>query len=848
MAAEELGLQVFIDGFRKFETQMDTMADSIDDMEDKWEKNTKKSVAFGTALGTLVAAGITKAIDLMVDLGQKVVGFGIESVTTAISFESAFAGVTKTVDGLSDSTGKLTESGESMKQEFRDLAKVVPVAFEELAGIGELGGQLGVAEEDLIGFTETIAQLAVSTNLSSESAATSLAQIGNVMQSDQEDLDRFASTIVALGNNMATTEADIVNFSQRIAGAGAIAGFTEADIAGVGAAFSSIGVSAEAGGTAVQKVLLGINTAVATGSADLDKFAAAAGIPAEKFAALWEAEPTKAFNEFVTGLGAAGDDAILILEDLGLQDQRLIRSFLSMANAGDLLEESMSLSNEAFEDGTALAEEAGKRFGTTESQIQLLKNRFTDLKAGIGDAFLPVLVQLTEIFGEIIEEHGPEIEAFVEGFGEAIGGLVDWVVSFLESGGTLNDFLAELPESWQAVIEAVMGFVEFVQTNLVPIIEQLIEWFQIALPLAIDVLTTYFNDYLIPIIESFVQEFTEKMLPVLQELFVWLQENIPVALAFLADVWENILKPAMITIGAFIADTLIPLLFDLFVWLSENIPPTINALAELWNTTLLPALTAIWEFIQDNVIPIFEAIVDFILENFDPTVEAMSDLWNNTLLPAITAVWGFINDFLVPLFTAMDNLIGEVLRLTIEALVLTWNTTLLPALEGVWKFIKDDLLPIFISINDFIDKTLSPIIKAFTEGILSDLETGLLAVKTAVERLTRWIEGLIDKLNKISIPSGIMPRSVPPMAQGLQDISDVMEKLSTQTLPQFTMALQMPDTAQFMANIGAIPLGANGGNTSVSSVDNRQFNLTTQSMTRQGGLANEFRFMEFASR
>lgn len=72
----------------------------------------------------------------------------------------------------------------------------------------------------------------------------------------------MGSTVVALGNNFATTESEIVNFATNIASAGEIAGLTTDQVFAISAAFSSVGIEAEAGGTATQKVLLAINKAV----------------------------------------------------------------------------------------------------------------------------------------------------------------------------------------------------------------------------------------------------------------------------------------------------------------------------------------------------------------------------------------------------------------------------------------------------------------------------------------------------------------------------------------------------------------------------------------------------------
>src|SRR5690606_32505681 len=151
-------------------------------------------------------------------------------------FESSFAGIVKTVDDATDSMGNLTPVGEALAQGMRDLAKEIPINVNELNRIGEAAGQLGIKSENIIGFTEVMAKLGVTTNLSSDQAATALARLANITGMPQTEFGRLGSTIVALGNSLATTEAEITEFGLRIAGAGKLAGLSEADILAIGGA------------------------------------------------------------------------------------------------------------------------------------------------------------------------------------------------------------------------------------------------------------------------------------------------------------------------------------------------------------------------------------------------------------------------------------------------------------------------------------------------------------------------------------------------------------------------------------------------------------------------------------
>lgn len=345
---------------------------------------------FSLAVGT-AAAGVFKA---------------------AVDFESSFAGVRKTVDATEPEFQQLAQG-------FRDLSKEIPINVNELNRIGEAAGQLGIRTANILDFTDVIAKLGVTTNLSADEAATSLARFANVMDATAVaagtfEFDRLGATIVDLGNKFATTEREIVEFGQRLAGAGKIAGLTEAQVLGIGAAMSSVGVEAEAGGTAVQKVLNQMTEAVATGNSSLKVFAETAGLSAETFRTAFREDAGEAFANFVLGLGKQGDAAFKTLDDLKLGNERVIRAFLSLANAGDLVTRSMTAAEGAWRENTALSEEAAKRFQTTASQLRLLWNSLKDVSITLGNAFLPVIRDVAQAVRDLT----PALERWATAFAE----------------------------------------------------------------------------------------------------------------------------------------------------------------------------------------------------------------------------------------------------------------------------------------------------------------------------------------------------------------------------------------------------------------------------------------------
>lgn len=285
----------------------------------------------------------------------------------ARAFETAFAGVKKTVE--------TSEQGyKALNNQLKELSINLPITYEELAKIAEAGGQLWVKAKDIATFTETVAKIAVTTNLTSEEAGTAFARIANVLQVPISKIGEMATVVVDLGNNFATTEREIVEFAQRIASGGAVAGVAKEDIFAIATAFSSVGIEAEAGGTAVNKALLGLNEAVVKGGKDLDGFAKVAGLTSAEFKTLFQEDAGLAFTKFVEGLTRSGDSAVTIIENLIGSDVRLKNAFLSVSAGGDILTEAMARANDEMRTQNALNDEATKRFQTKDSKIQMETN------------------------------------------------------------------------------------------------------------------------------------------------------------------------------------------------------------------------------------------------------------------------------------------------------------------------------------------------------------------------------------------------------------------------------------------------------------------------------------------
>lgn len=399
-----------------------------------WNVNGKKIEEFGEKIVKVSSKIDNLGSKLTKTLTTSVLALGVASSKSAIDFESAFAGVEKTVDGTAEQMA-------SLKQGIRDMSKEIPSSATEISAVAEAAGQLGIQTDNILGFSKVMIDMGNSTNLSSDEAATSLARFANITQMSQKDFNKLGSSIVDLGNNFATTESEIVDMALRLAGAGHQVGMSEGQILGLATALSSVGIEAEMGGSAMSKALVKMQNAVEIGSGklqtvlkklnmslrelelsaandsmgfkslcdsigmtstevkqlitagtNLEDFASISGMSAEQFKKAWKDDATSALTSFIKGLGDAenkGESAITMLSEMGLTEVRLRDSLLRAANAGNLFNSAIETGTKAWGENVALTNEANKRYETTESKLKITINKLKDFGTTIGNKLLP---------------------------------------------------------------------------------------------------------------------------------------------------------------------------------------------------------------------------------------------------------------------------------------------------------------------------------------------------------------------------------------------------------------------------------------------------------------------------
>ena len=403
---------------REFRTTFAKARGELGDTADSAESfGSRATQAVDAVSSVLAAAGISAALKEIKE------GFD-ECVQASMDFESAITGVAKTTDLTDEELADMSDAIKAMSTE-------IPASTTEIADVAEAAGQLGIQKDALLDFTRVMTMLGTATNMTAEDAATALARFANITGMSADNYDRLGAVIVDLGNNFATTESEITQMGTRLASGGKLAGLTEPQIMALAAAMSSVGIEAEAGGTAMTQTLNAIEKAVATGEDSLQSFADVAGMSADSFAEMWNTDALGALTAFIRGLGnldEQGESAVLVLEDLGLTGIRQSNMLKSLALAADQMDSAVQTANTAWDENIALTNEANKRYATTQSKLDMMQNAYNNLKVAVGDAFTPALrdaydagTDVLNVLSEFVQEN-PALVKGVVTFTGVVGG------------------------------------------------------------------------------------------------------------------------------------------------------------------------------------------------------------------------------------------------------------------------------------------------------------------------------------------------------------------------------------------------------------------------------------------
>ncbi len=607
--------------------------------ENKLQKLEKEAKKFGTVAVQQISAAGGKVEELgnkITDVGQKfkvvsaVASTALVGITAgAINFETAWTGVTKTVDGTE-------EELEEIKQGIFDLSEATASSAGQIAGVAEAAGQLGVKKENVLAFTETMVRLGDSTNIVAEEAATSIAQLYNVMGSDINTVDRFGSSLVALGNNAATSEADIMNMATRIASAGKYVGLTEQEVLALATSLSSVGLEAEGGGSAISAVITKIDKDVSLNSNTLKTWASVAGMSVKEFKNLWENDAMSAIQAVTKGMGnasAGGENLNVILDELGVTSLRQTDAMKRLSQASGMMSDMVELSNNAWEENTALTEESEKRYQTAEAKIQQLKNTLQELCAKLGEILLPIIKKVSEGLSGFIK--------WLTGLSPVTQGVILAIIALIAAAAPLLILIGKLTTA----VGSIMTNGPKILTALSTIKKGIKSLFAVIAANPVIVIIT-------AIIAAVILLWTkcEWFRNLVTKIFEAIKNSI-------INTWNNIKK---------VWDLVQPYFSAIWEGIKASVQPLIDA--------IIGAFTATWELIK--------AVWDFVQPYFAAVWEGIKVVWNFAK-PYFSAIWEGIK----VIFSVVGSVLGGFFRTAWTTIKAVWDTVV-GFFAAIWDSIK----------------------------------------------------------------------------------------------------------------------------------------------------------------
>jgi len=430
-------------------------------------------------------------------VGAPLAALGISSFNAFKDYELALA-------RLKSALPDAGEEIEKLNQAALNMSETIPVSYEEIMAIMTSLAKAGVPVGEIDGMTLALARMSAVTGMTAEEVGTSMVMFMNSMGLPMGNVDQLGAALVQLADASIATEADIFDMATRMAATGSLAGMSATDVLSLAAAFASMGVDAQAGGSAASKLMKQMQLAAETGK-DVEGFAKVMGASAEQFTAGWNQSPADSMLAFFQGLSdmdTSGQQSVLaMLDEMGLTEIRLSNLVALGAKNPDMFESLMGTGAKGFEDNTALVKKAGDIFNTTSGQMDMLanatRNAQADLGENVADTFQPLIDKVGELvkgFGELDEETqtrwvevmgalvvtGPAVAAF-GGLVKHVGNLITFVGKV--KGGEADGFkklmsaLAGPVGGWLLVAAGLAGVVTAINSIKSPA-EQVVEALQ----------------------------------------------------------------------------------------------------------------------------------------------------------------------------------------------------------------------------------------------------------------------------------------------------------------------------------------------------------------------------------
>jgi len=514
------------------------------------------------------------------------------------------------------------------------------------------------------------------------------------------------------------------------------------------------------------------------------------------------------FNSLVTGIKRGSpmliDNTGLVLK-LGEANQAMADKLGISVEELTAEQKQIAILNATLEAGDKMVAQFGGGQVTAAEQLAQFKAQIQNTKDQIGLAFLPVLQQVMTPLLALAVDALPKVVAGFESLSAAVqpvfailGQIKDAFDTFSWAVSVGVDPLDALKLALQTafgpdVAATVMGFIDGVKgaiETLRPFIEAAIPMFQ----QVGDFIVQVWRDvvaFALPLIDQIASFFVEKI----GFIVSWAQENLPlfqsyfeVGLANIKAVWDAVWPAIQLVVT------------EVWAVIETIINVALLAITAII-TSVMQAVTGDWEGAWATIQSAAEAI------------------W--------TAIWTGVETFISNVATALGT--------TMEEVQASWQSAwdnLVTIVSTIWDRIKTVVQNSIQTVKDFFANADWGVIgKNIVEGIANGISAAASSIADAAKNAAQAALNAAKDFLGIHSPSSVFREQIgrnmgAGIASGIADLAPTIN-----------------------AQIRAVtaPAGVGGGNSSSMSITNN-YNLTTNAMTRPGGLSLEFAAMQMGSR
>lgn len=309
-------------------------------------------------------------------------------IKSAIDFESSMADVKKVVDFKDGNEIK------GFSNEILKMSQVIPMTADGLTQVAAAGGQMGLAKDELLKFTEMAAKTAVAFDITAENAGDTIGKIKNILSLSLDETGEMMDAINHLSNNNAAKAGEIVEVMKRIAGIGKQVGLAKEQTAALASTFISLGKAPETAATASEALLKKLNNIESLSPKTRAAFKKT-GLSIKNFSAMMKTDAQGAVLKFLETMNNIEPQkrGALLSAIMGTNYDSDIATLIS---GMDVYKKSLDevSSKEKFLGSNE--KEFQARSNTVANKIQLMKNTLNSLSISIGNVFLPYISKAIE--------------------------------------------------------------------------------------------------------------------------------------------------------------------------------------------------------------------------------------------------------------------------------------------------------------------------------------------------------------------------------------------------------------------------------------------------------------------